>query len=113
MSFESAYFVQVPPEKLRGFFAAAGFDEVEQMDVFLTLRHKATAIDIRFVAHEKPKLVLLAQGLNEKDISRALHDQFVKLGADLEQLGTGQRVDPPSIRACCCCLALANAAWFT
>jgi len=77
MSFESAHFVQAPPEKLRGFFAAAGLDEVEQMDVFPTLRHKAAAIDIRFVPHEAPELALLAQSINEKDIPRALHDQFV------------------------------------
>jgi len=95
MSFEPAHFVQVPPEKLRGFFAATGLDEVEQMDVLLALRHKATAIDVRFVAHEAPELVLLAESINEKDIPRALHDQFVELGADLEQLGAGQRVDAP------------------
>ena len=69
MSFEPAHFVQVPPEKLRGFFAATGLDEVEQMDVLLALRHKATAIDVRFVAHEASELVLPAYGIDEEEVA--------------------------------------------
>ena len=95
MSLESAYFVQMPPEKLRGFFTPIRLDEVEQMDVFPALRLKMSAIDVGFVAHETPELILPAYGIGEKDISRALHDQLVKLGAHLEQLGAGQGVDIP------------------
>lgn len=66
MSLESAHFVQMPPEKLRGFFTPIRLDEVEQMDVFLALRHKTSAIDVGFVAHETPELILLADGIDEK-----------------------------------------------
>lgn len=109
MSLESADLIQVSPEKLRGFFTPIRFDEVEQMDVFLALRHKTSAIDVGLIAHETPELILVAYGIDEKDVAGALHDQFVKLSAHLEQLCTGQRLDLPSIRACCCCLAWANA----
>jgi hypothetical protein len=95
LSLESAHFVQMPPEKLSRFFTPIRLDEVEQMDVFPALRHKTSAIDVGFVANETPELILLAYGINEKDISGALDDQFVKLGAHVEELGTGQGVDIP------------------
>lgn len=95
LSLETTYFVQMLPEKLRGFFAPIRFDEVEQMDVLLALRHKTGAVDVGLVADKAPELILLAYGIDEKHIAGALHDQFVKLGAHLEQLGTGQGLDIP------------------
>ena len=85
---EPADFVQMFPEKLSGFFTPTGLDQVEQVQVLQALRHQATAVDVGFVAHEASELVLPTYGIYEEEIARALHDHFVKLGANFEQLGT-------------------------
>ncbi|MNT96968.1 hypothetical protein D3C72_2391860 [compost metagenome] len=58
------------------------------MQVLQALRHQATAVDVGFVAHEASELVLPAYGIDEEEVARALHDHFMKLGADFKQLGT-------------------------